>query len=161
MKKLLRIFHSYDALYLKKLFYASISLILRRKKANENYNYTICIGSYPQIIHKPEANVTGGTITCEEFVDANGKGYNDWIPAIKLYSAEVASASSNITNDMDYARAGAGGGIEPSATDITKAGLYNSYNSAVNRLFKALKSIGVLYFYFSNHEITQIFTRDQ
>jgi predicted GH43/DUF377 family glycosyl hydrolase len=113
--------------------------------ANETYNYTIRTGSYPQIIHKPEANVTGGTITCEEFVDANGKGYNDWIPAIKLYSAEVASASSNITNDMDYVHAGAEGDTEPPATDIIKAVLYNSYNSAVKRLFKALESINELY----------------
>ena len=50
---------------------------------------------------------------------------------------------------------------EPSATDIVKAVLYNSYNSAVNRLFKALESIKERYFYFSNHEITQIFTREQ
>jgi hypothetical protein len=103
-------------------------------KANESYNYTIRTGSYPQIIHEPRANVTGGgTITCEEFVDANGKGYNDWIPAIKLYSAEV---SSNITDNTEYA----GNGAEAPATV-----LYNSYNSAVKRLFKALKSIRWLY----------------
>ena len=57
-------------------------------KANETYNYTIRTGSYPQIIHKPTANVTGGTITCEEFIDANGGIYNDWMPAFKLYSTE-------------------------------------------------------------------------
>lgn len=34
---------------------------------------------------------------------------------------------------------------EPSATDIVKAVLYNSYNSTVKRLFKALKSIKGLY----------------
>jgi hypothetical protein len=55
-------------------------------KANETYNYTLRTGTYPQLIHKPRANVIGGTITCKEFVDANGKSYNDWIPAIKLYS---------------------------------------------------------------------------
>ena len=50
------------------------------------YNYTIRTGSYPQIIHaKEEFNATGGKITCSEFIDANGKIYNDWIPAIKLY----------------------------------------------------------------------------
>ena len=65
-------------------------------KANETYNYTIRTGSYPQIIHNPGANVTGGgTITCEEFVDANGKSCNDWIPAIKLYSTEGSIIKHN------------------------------------------------------------------
>ena len=48
------------------------------------YNYTIVTGSYPQIIHEPSKEVTGGTITCTSFVDANGKIYTDWIPAIRL-----------------------------------------------------------------------------
>ncbi|MCK4731244.1 MAG: hypothetical protein KAT65_02195, partial [Methanophagales archaeon] len=48
------------------------------------YNYTIRTGSYPQIIHAKEFNATGGTITCTEFTDANGKRYVDWIPAIRL-----------------------------------------------------------------------------
>jgi hypothetical protein len=49
------------------------------------YNYTIITGSYPQIIHKSSFNATGGVITCTEFVDANGKRYNNnWIPAIRL-----------------------------------------------------------------------------
>ena len=48
------------------------------------YNYTIRTGSYSQIIHEPSKNVTGGTITCTSFVDANGKMYTDWIPAIRL-----------------------------------------------------------------------------
>ena len=51
---------------------------------NQTYNYTICTGSYPQIIHKKEFNATGGKITCSEFIDANGKIYNNWIPAIML-----------------------------------------------------------------------------
>ncbi|NMX22284.1 hypothetical protein C5S30_07710, partial [ANME-1 cluster archaeon GoMg4] len=54
-------------------------------KAGESYNYTIRTGSYPQIIHAREFNATGGTINCTEFIDANGKGYEDWIPAIKLF----------------------------------------------------------------------------
>jgi hypothetical protein len=29
--------------------------------------------------------VDGGTITCTKFTDANGKTYNNWIPAIKLF----------------------------------------------------------------------------
>ena len=53
-------------------------------QAGIEYNYTIKTGSYPQIIHKKEFNATGGTITCSEFIDANGKKYNDWIPAIRL-----------------------------------------------------------------------------
>ncbi|MGB3458658.1 MAG: hypothetical protein WBB08_05070 [Halobacteriota archaeon] len=52
--------------------------------AGETYNYSICTGSYPQIIHERTANVTGGTITCAQFTDANGKVYIDWIPAIIL-----------------------------------------------------------------------------
>jgi len=53
--------------------------------ANETYNYTIKTGSYPQIIHRHTTNATVGTITCEEFIDANGKIYNNWIPAIKFF----------------------------------------------------------------------------
>ncbi len=54
----------------------------------EIYNYTIKTGSYPQIIHEHEYDkATGGKITCTSFVDVNGKVYNDWIPAIKLYAA--------------------------------------------------------------------------
>jgi hypothetical protein len=54
-------------------------------EAGKIYNYTIRTGSYPQIIPANEFNATGGKITCSEFIDANGKIYNDWIPAIKLY----------------------------------------------------------------------------
>jgi parallel beta-helix repeat protein len=52
--------------------------------ANKPYNYTLVTGSYPQIIHEPSFKATGGTITCTEFVDVNGKRYDDWIPAIRL-----------------------------------------------------------------------------
>ncbi|MFV9677157.1 MAG: hypothetical protein ACNYVW_05845 [Methanosarcinales archaeon] len=48
------------------------------------YNYTIETSSYPQIIHKSHLNTNAGTITCEKFVDVNGKVYKDWIPAIIL-----------------------------------------------------------------------------
>jgi len=48
------------------------------------YNYTIVTGSYPQIIHEPSKEATGGTVTCSSFVDVNGKVYYDWIPAIRL-----------------------------------------------------------------------------
>jgi hypothetical protein len=53
-------------------------------QVGHTYNYTIVTGSYPQIIHEQSKNVTGGIITCTEFVDANGKIYTDWIPAIRL-----------------------------------------------------------------------------
>jgi len=53
--------------------------------ANETCSYTIRTGSYPQIIHTPSWNATGGVITCTEFVDVNGRRHEDWIPAIRLY----------------------------------------------------------------------------
>jgi hypothetical protein len=52
--------------------------------AGATYNYSFCTGSYPLIIHERTANVTGGTITCAQFTDANGNVYFDWIPAIIL-----------------------------------------------------------------------------
>lgn len=49
------------------------------------YNYTIKTGSYPQIIHEHVFNITSdGEITCTRFIDANGKRYENWIPAIRL-----------------------------------------------------------------------------
>jgi parallel beta-helix repeat protein len=49
------------------------------------YNYTIRTGSYPQIIHEHVLNTSlDGEITCTEFIDANGKRYENWIPAIRL-----------------------------------------------------------------------------
>ncbi|MDI6811304.1 MAG: hypothetical protein QMD80_06505 [archaeon] len=56
--------------------------------ANETYNYTIRTGSYPQLIHETPFNATGGTITCDKFIDANGRVYYDWIPAIRLWKEE-------------------------------------------------------------------------
>jgi parallel beta-helix repeat protein len=53
--------------------------------ANHRYNYTIITGSYPQIIHEHVFNtISDGEITCIEFIDANGKSYDNWIPAIRL-----------------------------------------------------------------------------
>ena len=52
--------------------------------ANVEYNYTIKTGSYPQIHHTNTLSTVNGWINCTEFVDANGKKYSDWIPAIKL-----------------------------------------------------------------------------
>jgi parallel beta-helix repeat protein len=54
---------------------------------NKTYNYTIVTVSYPQIHHTDELEVASGTgtITCDKFVDANGRKYNNWIPAIKFF----------------------------------------------------------------------------
>ena len=49
------------------------------------YNYTICTGSYPQIHHNNALPTVTGWINCTEFTDANGKKYNNWIPAIRLW----------------------------------------------------------------------------
>jgi outer membrane protein assembly factor BamB len=66
-------------------------------RAGHTYDYTIVTGSYPQIIHAKSKDVTGGTITCDEFVDTNGKIYTDWIPAIKLLGRDAPTdyATSN------------------------------------------------------------------
>ncbi len=48
------------------------------------YNYTIITGSYPQIIHNSSYSNLAGTITNSEFIDANGRHYTGWIPAIRL-----------------------------------------------------------------------------
>ena len=53
--------------------------------ANEEYNYTIRTGSYPQIHHTNNLSTPTGFITCSEFTDANGKRYTDRMPAIKLF----------------------------------------------------------------------------
>jgi len=52
----------------------------------ETYNITIVTGSYPQIHHTPSLKTENGWINCSEFTDANGNKYNDWIPAIMLWS---------------------------------------------------------------------------
>jgi hypothetical protein len=52
--------------------------------ANETYNCTIRTGSYPQLIHAERKEVTGGTITCSEFVDVNGAKHYAWIPAVRF-----------------------------------------------------------------------------
>ncbi len=53
-------------------------------KADTTYNYEIRTGSYPMIHHLRYINNTIGNITCAEFIDANGKKHEDWIPAIRL-----------------------------------------------------------------------------
>ena len=54
-------------------------------ESGEVYNYTIRTGSYPQIHHTDALPTANGWINCTEFVDANGKIYYDWIPAIKFF----------------------------------------------------------------------------
>ncbi|MBA7511255.1 hypothetical protein ES705_03246 [subsurface metagenome] len=54
--------------------------------ADHTYNYTIRTGSYPQIHHTPALHTDDGWINCTEFVDANGRRYDNWIPAIRLES---------------------------------------------------------------------------
>jgi hypothetical protein len=56
-------------------------------EAYKTYYYSITTGSYPQIIHESNKDVIGGTITCTEFVDVNGKRYDDGIPAIFLHTS--------------------------------------------------------------------------
>lgn len=51
---------------------------------DQTYNCVIVTGSYPQIHHTDNLSIQSGFITCSEFVDANGKRYDDWIPAIRL-----------------------------------------------------------------------------
>ena len=53
--------------------------------ANETYDYTIRTGSYPQIYHIPALLTSNGWINCTQFVDANGKRYNNWVPAIRVW----------------------------------------------------------------------------
>jgi len=52
----------------------------------ETYNITIVTGSYPQIHHTSSLKTENGWINCTEFIDVNGKKYDDWIPAIMLWS---------------------------------------------------------------------------
>lgn len=60
-------------------------------QANKTYYYTVRTGSYPQIHHTDELPAEGGMgiINCTSFVDANGRSYNDWIPAIRLEGEKV------------------------------------------------------------------------
>ena len=53
--------------------------------AGTEYSYEIFTGSYPQIVHEQTLTNEYGTINCTEFIDANGRRFGDWIPAIKLF----------------------------------------------------------------------------
>ncbi|MBN1455867.1 MAG: S8 family serine peptidase [Methanomicrobia archaeon] len=54
--------------------------------AGMTYNYTIRTSSYPQIIHNSTLLTDNGWITCTGFTDANGRRYDNWIPAIRLWA---------------------------------------------------------------------------
>ena len=55
-------------------------------EGNHTYNYSIRTGSYPQIIHKQNhTTLDGSLITCKKYIDTNGKEYDDWIPAVRLF----------------------------------------------------------------------------
>ncbi len=54
-------------------------------EAGKTYNYVIETGSYPQIHHTKELQTENGWLNCTKFTDANGKEYDDWIPAIQLF----------------------------------------------------------------------------
>jgi len=69
----------YSGDYLNITFEPSITLY-----ANMTYNYEIRTGSYPQIIHAQSNSTANGTINCTQFTDANGRIYDNWIPAILL-----------------------------------------------------------------------------
>ena len=75
-------------------------------QAYHTYYYTVRTGSYPQIHHadEREAEEGMGIINCTSFVDANGKLYNNWIPAIRLEGSveDVWSEDIRITNDTAY-----------------------------------------------------------
>ena len=58
-------------------------------KGGEEYKYLLKTGSYPQIIHEQELIKGNGKITCLQFVDANGRASDNWIPAIKLIGKEI------------------------------------------------------------------------
>jgi hypothetical protein len=51
---------------------------------DQTYKYSLRTGSYPQIIHNQSFTNEYGTINCTEFIDANGRAHEDWIPAIRL-----------------------------------------------------------------------------
>jgi parallel beta-helix repeat protein len=82
--------------------------------ASETYNYCIRTGSYPQIHHTDELKVDDVIIRCDKFVDANGKIYNDWIPAIRFGREEGAA---QLVQPEDFQYLGAfrlpGDGIRP------------------------------------------------
>ncbi|NQE44739.1 Cell surface glycoprotein [ANME-1 cluster archaeon GoMg2] len=73
--------------------------------ANKTYFYEIKTGSYPQIHHRDELAAEGGMgiINCTSFVDANGRSYTNWIPAIRLIGDFVNEEGvHNIDSGKDF-----------------------------------------------------------
>lgn len=65
--------------------YLNITFNTTKLLARHTYNYTIRTGSYPQIHHMHELPTDDGIIICDGFTDANGRTYDNWIPAIRLF----------------------------------------------------------------------------
>jgi len=53
--------------------------------AEKEYHYELKTGSYPQIHHTAALQTNYGWLNCTKSTDANGKEYDDWIPAIKFF----------------------------------------------------------------------------
>ena len=65
--------------------------------AGNTYKISIRTGSYPQIIHNQTFRNAYGTINCTEFIDANGRSHNNWIPALRL-SGNFVLAETGYSN---------------------------------------------------------------
>ncbi|KAF5414726.1 MAG: hypothetical protein C5S38_04645 [Candidatus Methanophagaceae archaeon] len=65
--------------------------------AGITYKFSIRTGSYPQIIHNQTFRNAYGTINCTEFIDANGRSHNNWIPALRL-SGNFVLAETGYSN---------------------------------------------------------------
>ena len=65
--------------------------------AGITYKFSIRTGSYPQIIHNQTFRNDYGTINCTEFIDANGRSHNNWIPALRL-SGNFVLAETGYSN---------------------------------------------------------------
>ena len=61
-------------------------LMLNGMVTLDEQNGDIVTGSYPQIHHTHSLKTENRWINCTEFIDANGNKYDDWIPAIMLWS---------------------------------------------------------------------------
>jgi hypothetical protein len=109
--------------------------------ANHTYNYTVITGSYPQIHHDTTLTVSDGEITCAEFTDANGKTYNNWIPAIR-YAGYVDSQfpliEVNLITDNDTYHPG-------DSYTISASGISHHNLSNLTSKFTAANDTGVYF----------------
>ena len=124
---------------------------------NKTYNYTIVTGSYPQIHHTPALPTTNGWINCTEFSDANGKKYDDWIPAIKLLGAKISPDTredlGNLTEDF-YNLPEIADGISEKELNALKqiAVLTKSNDTEVQRGLQVIDKYGVPGYVFDHPE---------